>query len=98
MNEDRMRAATDDELDARLSGYFTWQSAGLRDIPSAQEVAVRIADGSIRVRRTVSPGLAWAILALIALWRGLDPGAWVTSGLVVIGLYFISVGLTEKIK
>jgi len=71
MNEDRMRAATDDELDARLSGYFTWQSAGLRDIPSPQEVAVRIADGSMRVRRTVSPGLAWAILALALLVAGI---------------------------
>jgi phosphatidylcholine synthase len=40
--------------------------------------------------------ILWAILALIALWHDLDPGPWVAGGLVVIGLYFISVGLTEK--
>jgi phosphatidylcholine synthase len=40
--------------------------------------------------------IAWAILALIALWHNLDPGPWVTGGVVAIGLYFISVGLTEK--
>jgi phosphatidylcholine synthase len=40
--------------------------------------------------------ILWAILALIALWHDLDPGPWVSGSLVVIGLYFISVGLTEK--
>jgi hypothetical protein len=38
----------------------------------------------------------WAILALIALWHDLDPGPWVSGSLVAIGLYFVSVGLTEK--
>jgi hypothetical protein len=71
MNEDRMRAATDDELDARLSGYFTWQSEGLRHIPTAQEVAVRIAGGSMRVRRSVNSALAWVALALALLVAGL---------------------------
>ena len=40
--------------------------------------------------------ILWAILALIALWHDLGPGPWVSGSLVVIGLYFISVGLTEK--
>jgi hypothetical protein len=40
--------------------------------------------------------ILWAILALIALWRDLDPGPWVTGSMVVVGLYFVSVGLTEK--
>jgi len=42
--------------------------------------------------------ILWAILALIALWHDLDPGPWVSGSLVVIGLYFSSVGLTEKAK
>jgi phosphatidylcholine synthase len=40
--------------------------------------------------------ILWALLAIVALWYDLDPGPWVTGGLVAIGLYFISVGLTEK--
>jgi hypothetical protein len=40
--------------------------------------------------------MLWAVLALIAIWRDLDPGPWVTGSLVVIGLYFLAVGLTEK--
>jgi phosphatidylcholine synthase len=44
----------------------------------------------------VAAVILWAVLALIALWRDLDPGPWVTGSLMVIGIYFISVGLTEK--
>jgi phosphatidylcholine synthase len=40
--------------------------------------------------------LLWSLLALIAVLRDLDPGPWVTGGLVVIGVYFLAVGLTEK--
>jgi phosphatidylcholine synthase len=40
--------------------------------------------------------LLWAFLALAAIWRDLDPGPWVTGSLTVIGIYLISVGLTEK--
>src|SRR5712664_1966754 len=36
---------------------------------------------------------AWSVLALVALWRDLDPGPWVAGGLVGIGLYFVAVGL-----
>jgi phosphatidylcholine synthase len=53
-----------------------------------------------RVRRLRAVSMAavigWAALAVIAVVRGLDPGAWVTGGLVVIGLYFLAVGLTER--
>jgi len=38
----------------------------------------------------------WSLLALIALLYGLDPGPWVAGGLVVVALYLIGVGLTEK--
>jgi len=52
-----------------------------------------------RVRRWRLLNLAllavWAILALVALLRDLDPGAWVIAGLVVIGLYYIAFGLMQ---
>jgi phosphatidylcholine synthase len=40
--------------------------------------------------------LLWSVLALIAILRDLDPSPWVAGGLVVIGAYFLAVGLTEK--
>jgi phosphatidylcholine synthase len=40
--------------------------------------------------------LLWSVLALIAVLRDLDPGPWVAGGLVLIGAYFLAVGLTEK--
>jgi phosphatidylcholine synthase len=40
--------------------------------------------------------IAWSALALVAVLRDLDPGPWVAGGLVVIGLYLLAVGLTEK--
>ena len=45
---------------------------------------------------TIGALLLWAVLALIALLRDLDPGPWVAGGLVVLGLYFVALGLTEK--
>jgi phosphatidylcholine synthase len=45
---------------------------------------------------TIGALLLWAALALIALLRDLDPGPWVAGGLVVLGLYFVALGLTEK--
>jgi phosphatidylcholine synthase len=45
---------------------------------------------------TIGALLLWAVLALIALLRDLDPGPWVAGGLVVLGLYFLALGLTEK--
>jgi phosphatidylcholine synthase len=38
----------------------------------------------------------WSALALMALASRLDPRPWVAGGLVVVALYFIGVGLTEK--
>jgi phosphatidylcholine synthase len=48
--------------------------------------------------RMVSMGavVLWAILAADALARSLEPGPLVTGGLVVLALYFVGVGLTEK--
>jgi phosphatidylcholine synthase len=40
---------------------------------------------------------AWSVLALFALLRGLEPGPWVAGGLVVIGLYFVAVGIIDQI-
>ena len=40
--------------------------------------------------------VAWAALVLIALLQGLEPGPWVAGGLVVIGLYFLAVGLSDR--
>jgi phosphatidylcholine synthase len=53
-----------------------------------------------RVRRLRAVNIAavflWAVLAIVAVVRDLDPGPWVTGGLVVSGLYFLGVGLTER--
>jgi phosphatidylcholine synthase len=40
--------------------------------------------------------LLWSILALDTLLHSLDPGPWVAGGLVLIAVYFLGVGLTEK--
>jgi phosphatidylcholine synthase len=42
--------------------------------------------------------LAWAALACVALLTDLDPGPWVTGGLVVIAVYVVTVGLTDGLK
>ena len=39
---------------------------------------------------------AWAMLALVALARGLEPGPWVAGGFVVIAIYFLTVGLGDR--
>jgi phosphatidylcholine synthase len=45
--------------------------------------------------RTLSTFLlgVWSVLAIMALWRGLAPGPWITGGLLVVGVYFVAVGL-----
>src|SRR5262249_54644178 len=40
--------------------------------------------------------ILWSALALVAVLDDLAPGPWVAGGLVVIALYFLGVGLTEK--
>jgi phosphatidylcholine synthase len=40
--------------------------------------------------------ILWSVLALIAVLEDLAPGPWVAGGLVVIGLYFLGVGLAER--
>jgi phosphatidylcholine synthase len=67
--------------------------AGLTFVPFKFLHPMRV----IRLRTlNIAVVILWAVLALIALWRDLDPGPWVTGSLALIGLYFISVGLTEK--
>jgi len=48
--------------------------------------------------RTVSIAMVvvWSLLALIAVLNGLAPASWVTTGLVLAGLYFLGVGLTDR--
>jgi phosphatidylcholine synthase len=48
--------------------------------------------------RIVSMGavVLWSLLAAYALVRGLEPGPLVAGGLVVLAVYFLGVGLTEK--
>jgi phosphatidylcholine synthase len=41
---------------------------------------------------------AWAVLGLIALFRGLAPGPWVVAGLSAIALYFVAVGLIDQMS
>ncbi|MFL6799704.1 MAG: CDP-alcohol phosphatidyltransferase family protein [Xanthobacteraceae bacterium] len=51
----------------------------------------------VRLRGLSIAGLVLgALLGLVALWRDLDPGPWVTAALVIIALYFVSIGITEK--
>jgi phosphatidylcholine synthase len=38
----------------------------------------------------------WAVLALVAILRDLDPGPWISVPLLLIAAYFVGVGLTEK--
>jgi len=39
----------------------------------------------------------WTVLGLIALARDLAPGPWITAGLCVIALYFLSAGITMRL-
>ena len=54
----------------------------------------------MRVRRfralNIAAMIAWSLLAIVALLRQLDPGPWVTGGLLIIGMYFFAVGFTER--
>ena len=40
--------------------------------------------------------VVWSALAAIALMRNLDPGPWITGGLVLAAVYFVGVGLTDR--
>jgi phosphatidylcholine synthase len=42
--------------------------------------------------------LAWSGLASVAVFSDLDPGPWVTGGLVVVAVYVVTVGLTDGLK
>jgi phosphatidylcholine synthase len=42
--------------------------------------------------------LAWSALATVALVNDLDPGPWVTGGLVVVAVYVVTVGLTDGLR
>lgn len=52
-----------------------------------------------RVRRlravTMAALVVWCVLAAVALLENLDPGPWISHGLVIVGLYFFAVGLAD---
>jgi phosphatidylcholine synthase len=54
----------------------------------------------MRVKRlriiNIAALVAWSVLAVIALLRDLDPGPWLTGGLLIIGAYFLAVGLIDQ--
>jgi phosphatidylcholine synthase len=51
----------------------------------------------VRLRAlTIAALMLWSILALVALARDLAPGPWVAGGLLLVALYLIGVGVTEK--
>jgi len=53
----------------------------------------------IRLRGVnIAAVLAWSGLALVAVLSDLDPGPWVTGGLVVVAVYVVTVGLTDGLK
>jgi phosphatidylcholine synthase len=45
---------------------------------------------------TIGALVLWCALVLFAILRDLDPGPWVAGALMVLALYFLGVGLTEK--
>jgi hypothetical protein len=45
---------------------------------------------------TLAALAAWGMLGAAALLNDLVPGPWVTGGLVVVGLYFMLVGLADQ--
>jgi phosphatidylcholine synthase len=45
---------------------------------------------------TLAALVLWGVLGAVALLYNLDPGPWVACGLVIIGLYFIAVGLADQ--
>ena len=50
-----------------------------------------------RLRAVTLAALAlWCALGAVALVYDLAPGPWVAGGLVVVGLYFVAVGLTDR--
>jgi phosphatidylcholine synthase len=53
----------------------------------------------IRLRGVnIAAVLAWSGLALVAILADLDPGPWVTGGLVVVAGYVVTVGLIDGLK
>jgi hypothetical protein len=42
--------------------------------------------------------VTWSLLALVAILRDLEPGPWVAAGLVIIGLYFVAIGLLDQMN
>jgi phosphatidylcholine synthase len=54
----------------------------------------------LRVRKfralNIAALLVWSVLALVAVVRGLDPGSWVVTAMLVIALYFLALGSIDR--
>jgi phosphatidylcholine synthase len=69
--------------------------AGLTFVPFKFIHPMRV----VRLRTlNIAALLAWSVLAAVALMHALVPGPWVVGGLVVIGLYFVAVGLFDQMR
>jgi phosphatidylcholine synthase len=52
---------------------------------------------SIRLRTlTLAAMIVWGLLAAFAVWKGLDPGFWVTVVLCILAVYFVGVGFLRR--
>jgi phosphatidylcholine synthase len=40
--------------------------------------------------------VAWLLLASLAVLRDLAPGPWIVAGLVIVGIYFLCIGLLDR--
>jgi len=45
---------------------------------------------------TTAALVAWAALALFALWQNLDPGFWAVAALCLLAIYFVGVGFLRR--
>jgi uncharacterized membrane protein len=45
---------------------------------------------------TLAALVAWALLAVLAVAKDLAPGFWTVTGLCVLALYFVGVGLLRR--
>jgi phosphatidylcholine synthase len=41
---------------------------------------------------TMAASVLWALLALVAVWRNLEPSSWITAILCVLAIYFVGIG------
>jgi phosphatidylcholine synthase len=45
---------------------------------------------------TIAALVAWAVLAVVAVWQKLDPGFWTVTALCALAIYFVGVGFLRR--